>query len=60
MNKETAIANIGSGFWLKNEKCEITKVDSFGGVLHFGFFCHTSNGTIWGWIPCDLCPAREW
>jgi hypothetical protein len=61
MNEEQAKQNIGSFFTIKNRKCEVTKVDAFSGVLHFGFVtADVQQPFICGWIPVDFVGQCEW
>ncbi len=67
MNEETAKKNIGSYFYIRNRKCEVTKVTTFSGVLHYGFVTADwprNDGIempfICGWIPVDFVGQCEW
>jgi hypothetical protein len=63
MNEETAKKNIGSFFTIKGRKCEVTKVDHFSGVLHFGFVTADNwndKPFICGWIPVEFVGQCEW
>lgn len=59
---------IGGFFWMANNRLEVIKVDSFGGVEHYGFrsvpsmSVHpgASTGTaLIGWIPSALVNGLE-
>lgn len=59
---------VGGFFWLANNRLEVIKVDSFGGVEHYGFrsvpsmSAHpgASTGTaLIGWVPSALVHGLE-
>ena len=66
MNEETAKKNIGSFFTIKNRRCEVTKVDSFSDVLHYGFVTVDGDSFgddskfLCGWIPVAFVGQCEW
>jgi hypothetical protein len=63
MNEETAKQNIGCFFNIKNYKCQVIEVDSFFGVLHYGFVTapeSESETFLRGWIPVDFVGQCEW
>jgi len=57
---------IGCYFWLNNNRCVVIRLESFGGVQHFGF--HTVDdsqrnepvsGYVVGWIPAAMVGQLE-
>ena len=59
MTKETAELNVGCFFTVSGRRCYVLKVDSFNGVLHYGFGTVDNLATIVGWIPVDLVGGCE-
>jgi hypothetical protein len=60
MTRETANRNIGGYFWAFNRRCKVTTVDSFSGVLHYGFVTVNESENISGWIPAEFVGGTEW
>ena len=58
---ETAKQNIGGFFWLKNNRCQVTKADSFSGTVHYGFVTvdKPTGNNIAGWIPAEIIGGTE-
>lgn len=65
MTNETATANIGCFFKLAEYRCKVLKVDSFNGVIHYGFATirkhdEPMDSPIIGWIPADIIGGCEY
>lgn len=59
MDLETAKLNIDGFFTIKNRRCQVTKVDSFSGVVHYGFVTCDYKNRITGWIPAEFIGGTE-
>lgn len=60
MNEENARLNINCYFTVAGRRCQVTQVDHFSGILHYGFVTVDGGEFILGWIPVAFVGQCEY